>query len=254
MPPVRWGPVLGALIQVLVLAVLGTTVGLGLSGWAAGLAYAVVLGAVLTVGLRRAGASVLRPADRVTMTRAILVGGVTALVADSLSHRSIPVAALVSMTAVALALDAVDGYVARRTGTAWELGARFDMEVDAFLIFVLSAFLVRPIGTWVLVIGGMRYAFVAASWVLPWMRGQLPPRQWRKVVAAVQGIVLLVAAAGVLPGPLAVAAVAAALALLVESFGRDVLWLFHHRGPSAGTVWTDERSDEGVKRGGKTVP
>ena len=38
----------------------------------------------------------------------------------------------------ALALDGVDGQVARRTGTASELGARFDMEVDAFLILVLS--------------------------------------------------------------------------------------------------------------------
>jgi hypothetical protein len=26
------------------------------------------------------------------------------------------------------------------------------------------------------------------------------------------------------------------------------------RGPGAGTVWTDERSDEGAERGGKTVP
>jgi phosphatidylglycerophosphate synthase len=247
MPAVRWGPVLGALIQVLVLAVLGTTVGLGLGGWAAGLAYAVVLGAALTAALRRAGASVLRPADRVTMARALLVGGVTALVADSLSNRSTPVATLVCMTAVALALDAVDGYVARRTGTAWELGARFDMEVDAFLIFVLSVFLVRPIGAWVLIIGGMRYAFVVGGWVVPWMRGRLPPRQWRKVVAAVQGIVLMVAAAGVLPGPLAVVAVASALALLVESFARDVLWLWHHRertpaaGVGRGTVLHEKR-------------
>ena len=35
-------------------------------------------------------------------------------------------------------LDAVDGHVARRTGTATAFGARFDMEVDAFLIVVLS--------------------------------------------------------------------------------------------------------------------
>jgi phosphatidylglycerophosphate synthase len=240
MPAVRWGPVVGALIQVLFLAVLGSTVGLGLSGWAAGVAYAVVLGAALVGGLRRSGAFVLRPADRVTMARAILVGGVTALVADSLSHRPIPVAALVSMTAVALALDAVDGYVARRTGTAWELGARFDMEVDAFLIFVLSVYLMRPFGAWVLVIGGMRYAFVVAGWVLPWMRGSLPPRRWRKVVAAVQGIVLAVAASGVLPHPFAVVAVVAALALLLESFGRDVLWLWHHRAPTPAA---------GVRRG-----
>ncbi len=50
-----------------------------------------------------------------------------------------------------------------------------------------------------LAIGVARYAFAAAGWVLPWMRGQLPPRYWRKVVTATQGIVLTVAAAAVAP-------------------------------------------------------
>ena len=63
------------------------------------------------------------------------------------------------------------------------------------------------------------------------MRGTLPARQWRKVVAATQGIVLAVAAAGVLPRPLTVAALAVALALLVESFGHDVGWLWLRRAP-----------------------
>jgi phosphatidylglycerophosphate synthase len=229
MPAVRPGPLVGALIQVVFLAVLAATVGLGLSGWVAGLAYGAGLGSALLWGLHRAGAAALRPADRVTMVRAILVGGVTALVADALADRPAPIAVLVSMSAVALALDGVDGYVARRTGTASDMGARFDMEVDAFLIFVLSVHMVRPLGAWVLAIGTMRYAFVVAGWVLPWLRGRLPARQWRKVVAATQGIVLTVAAADVLPRPLAIAAVAMSLALLVESFGRDVLWLWMHR-------------------------
>jgi hypothetical protein len=80
-------------------------------------------------------------------------------------------------------------------------------------------------GAWVLAIGAMRYAFGAAAWVLPWMHRQLPARYWRKVVAATQGIVLVVVAADVLPGGLEVVALLAALALLVESFGRDVVWL-----------------------------
>ncbi len=80
-----------------------------------------------------------------------------------------------------------------------------------------------------LAIGGMRYAFVVAIWVLPWMRGTLPPRYWRKVVAATQGVVLMVGSASVLPRPLLIVALAASLAMLVESFGRDVLWLWYHR-------------------------
>ena len=35
-------------------------------------------------------------------------------------------------------LDLVDGWVARRTGTASPFGARFDLETDAALILVLS--------------------------------------------------------------------------------------------------------------------
>jgi hypothetical protein len=44
------------------------------------------------------------------------------------------------------------------------------------------------------------------------------------VVTAVQGIALTLAASGLAPG-IAGVLVAVALALLVESFGRDVLWL-----------------------------
>jgi hypothetical protein len=61
------------------------------------------------------------------------------------------------------------------------------------------------------------------------MRGALPPRYWRKVVAATQGVVLVSAVADVLPRPLMAAALAASLALLIESFGRDIAWLWHHR-------------------------
>ena len=133
-----------------------------------------------------------------TLARATLAVGVAALVADSFTDGT-PVALLVTLAAVALALDAVDGWVARRTGTASALGARFDGEVDAFLILALSVYVAPAYGAWVLAIGAARYLFLAGEWLLPWMRAPLPPRRWRRVVAAAQGIVLTVAAAGVLP-------------------------------------------------------
>ncbi|RZU76624.1 phosphatidylglycerophosphate synthase [Micromonospora kangleipakensis] len=234
MSTVRNGPVLGLIAQFVLLAGLAGTVGLGAAGWLAGLAYGATLCGLLLRGLRAAGADALGPADRVTLTRAVLVGGVLALTVDAWS-RPAPVAVLVPLTAVALALDAVDGRVARRTGTASDLGARFDMEVDAFLILVLSVHLAPAVGGWVLVIGGMRYAFVVASWLLPWMRGTLPLRYWRKVVAAAQGVVLAVASAGTLPRAATTVLVAGALAMLVESFGHDVAWLWRHR-PAAVPV------------------
>ena len=110
-----------------------------------------------------------------------------------------------------------------------ELGARFDMEVDAFLLLVLSVYVAPELGWWVLSIGLLRYAFVAAGWLLPWMRATLPPRYWRKVVTAVAGIALTIAASGLLPAWAALAVTLVALGLLLESFGRDVIWLFRRR-------------------------
>ena len=61
------------------------------------------------------------------------------------------------------------------------------------------------------------------------MRAPLPPRYWRKVVAATQGVVLTIVVAGVLPQALASGALLVALVLLAESFGRDVWWLRSRR-------------------------
>ncbi|NLU78595.1 CDP-alcohol phosphatidyltransferase family protein [Micromonospora sp. HNM0581] len=230
MSTVRTGPQIGLNVQILLLAFLAATVGLGVTGWVAGLAYGAVTCVALVRGLRHAGSVRLGPADWVTMGRGVLVGAVTALIADALiGGRPAPVALLVAMTAVALALDAVDGKVARRTGTTSALGARFDMEVDSFLVLGLSLYVAPAVGAWVLAIGLMRYVFLVSGWVLPWVDAQLPPRYWRKVVAAVQGVMLAVAAAQVLPGMLTTIMLLTALGLLVESFGRDVSWLWRHR-------------------------
>lgn len=219
---VRRGALIGLVGQVAVLTVLDQAFGIGVDGWLVGLAYGLVTCIALTEGLRRAGAVELGRADRVTLVRATLVGGVAALVAHSF-RADVPVAALVTIASVALALDAVDGRVARRTGTTSRLGARFDMEVDAFLILVLSVAVAAMLGPWVLAIGAMRYAYVAAGWVLPWLQSPVPPRHWRKVVAAIQGVTLTAVASGLFPTPVSVAAVAIALALLIESFGRDIV-------------------------------
>ena len=144
-----------------------------------------------------------------------------------------PTRAGLTVVAVALALDWVDGQVARRTGTANPRGARFDMETDALLIAVLSGYAAASYGWWVLVIGAARYLLWLAERVAPWLRHPVPPRHWRKVVAAVQGIVLAVALSGLVPAAVASAALVVALALLAESFGRDLWWLWRRRAGAA---------------------
>jgi len=224
--------------QLLLLALLAWAARLGTTGWVVGLTLAVVGDLVLATAFVRAGRSALGPADRVTLTRASLVCGVGALVAAGTP----PVTLLVPLAAVALALDAVDGRVARATGTTSRLGARFDMEVDAVLILLLSVYVAGSVGPWVLAAGVARYALWLAARLLPWLRRESPPRFWGKVVAALQGVVLVVAAADVLARPLTVLLLAAAMVMLAESFGRQVLWLWRHRASRpVGAVPAPER-------------
>ncbi|OXY90237.1 CDP-alcohol phosphatidyltransferase family protein [Streptomyces diastatochromogenes] len=228
----------GAGVQILLLALLGTAIGMGPAGWLTGLAFAFATWAVLSRALHRSRLSSFGPANRVTLGRATLVGGVTALVADSFESAP-PVTLLVALTAVALLLDGVDGKVARRTGTSSALGARFDMEVDAFLILVLSVYVSMQLGPWVLLIGGMRYAFVAAARVAPWLNAPLPPSFARKTVAALQGICLLLAGADLLPHMANLGIALLSLGSLVWSFGRDVLWLWRNSRATAEETVTE---------------
>ena len=228
MQEVQRGPVIGLVGQLVLLGALSATVGLSPVGWVTGAACAGLLTVLVVCGLGRYERAALGPADRVTLVRASLVVAVAALTADSFV-RDVPLPAYVALSAAALALDAVDGPVARATGTVSAFGGRFDGEVDAFLMLVLSVYVAPTAGAWVLAIGLMRYVFLVAGWSEPWLRATLPPRHWRKVVTAVQGIVLLAAASGLLPELLVRAALAAALLLLLESFGRDVGWLWRRR-------------------------
>jgi phosphatidylglycerophosphate synthase len=235
--PGRAAPAAGLGAQLALLTLLWAAgVCLGVAGWLAGTAYAVVVWAVLRSALRRSQARRFGPANGVTLARATLVGCVTAIVAQTLAERE-PVTALIVIAAVALALDAVDGQIARRTGTATALGARFDMEVDAFLILVLSVCVSRSFGVWVLSIGLMRYAFVAAGWLFPWLRGPLSPTLAGKTIAALQGVVLVTAAAELTPRWATFGLLALALGSLTWSFTRDVarLWRTRHDQPVALT-------------------
>jgi phosphatidylglycerophosphate synthase len=225
---IRRAVALGGLIMPTLLAGLSLTVGLNFAGWFVGMVSGWAATTLMAAARARSGRPEILPADWITLARALIAAAVAALVASSFS-RPAPLSVLVGLASVALALDGVDGQVARRTGTDTPLGARFDGEVDAFLILVLSVQVSSDYGGWVLAIGAARYAFLAAGWVLPWLTAPLPPRYWGKVVTAVQGVVLTLAASGLLSRMVGMLAVGVALLLLAESFGRNIIWLYRTR-------------------------
>ena len=224
----------GLVGQAVLLGLLAGTVGVGARGWAVGLLVGVATDAGLVYALWRAAAVTAGPANAVTLARATVVAAVAALVTDG-TVSPLHLRTTLALAALALALDAVDGQVARRTGSSSQIGARFDGEVDALLILVLSVAVAQSTGSgwWVLAIGGWRYAFGAAGWLLPWLRRPLPASLWRKTVAAVQGVTLAVALSGLLPPAVMVTCLAAALILLTESFCHDIRWLWSRRRSSS---------------------
>src|SRR5262245_15427822 len=75
-------------------------------------------------------------ANLVTTARAALGVLLTSLIGESVSGRLAATAASVAL--VVLALDGLDGWLARRANMLSAFGARFDVEVDALLIQTLA--------------------------------------------------------------------------------------------------------------------
>ena len=128
----------------------------------------------------------------------------------------------------ALALDGVDGWLARRQGLRSDFGARFDMEVDSGLaaILALSALAEGRAGAELLILGAARYAFVTAALALPWLAAPLPESLRRKTVCVLQIAALVALSMPVLPAEAARPLALAAAALLTWSFARDIRWLW----------------------------
>jgi phosphatidylglycerophosphate synthase len=226
------------LVTAAAVALVGVVAGAGaVPALVAGVLGLAVVGAVVRSTTHRR-AEPYGPADRVTVARSVLVAVAAALLPLGLAPVLGEAAARPSaawcwaLFAVALPawlLDGLDGWVARRTGTATSAGARFDQEVDAVLILVLAVAVAARLGLpgawWVLVIGALRYLFLLGLRLRPGWRRPLPYSSYRRTTAGIQGGTLLGALVPLIPLPLATAAVAVALALLVVSFGRDTVWL-----------------------------
>ena len=163
----------------------------------------------------------LGSANRITLVRAGLVVVLMGFMLQDAGDVTMWFA--VAIASVSAMLDAFDGPAARRGGMASRFGARFDMETDALLILVLSVLAWRwdRAGAWVLVSGLMRYGFVFAVRVLPWLRGELTPSRRRQTISVVQSVALILCLVPLLPAAISAAIAALALALLCYSFGVD---------------------------------
>jgi phosphatidylglycerophosphate synthase len=221
---VRRGALLLASVQVAVIGVLAAAGALGAAAAAAAVAYGAACDLLALRGLRRAGATSVGLANAVTWTRGALTGGAAGLAVQEYPGARVA-GVLVACAALALALDAVDGRLARWTRTATPFGGRFDMEVDASLILVLSVAAVPVLGPWVLLVGAARYLLLGAELALPRLRRAVPTTRWRKAVAGVQGAVLVVVCARVLPIEAAEALAGVSASALAVSFGTQLWWV-----------------------------
>lgn len=176
---------------------------------------------------RLVGNRVLTPADRVTMGRGLLVMLLVGLLPAAGSGPNVAMLPF-ALGMTAFVLDGIDGWVARRLGCQTPAGARFDMELDAVLLLVLTLWLLRLdlAGAWVLAIGGWRYAFILAGYWRPALRRPLPPSQRRRVICGVQTGALVVLLAPDFPAAWVPPSAAVLLILLSYSFIVDgvTLW------------------------------
>jgi phosphatidylglycerophosphate synthase len=148
-----------------------------------------------------------------------------------------------------LVLDGVDGWIARTSGAVSRFGARFDMETDAAFILAVSILTWQygKTGPWILMAGLMRYAFVAGTMLLPWMRRSLPSSQRRKRIFVAQAVSLILSLVPLVVRPFSDIAAITGLLLLACSFTIDVAWLFHNR-PGIGDVAKNDNLTVGYGR------
>ena len=101
----------------------------------------------------------------------------------------------------------------------------------ALLVLVLSllAWQSGQVGAWVLIAGLMRYAFVAAAVLLPWLDRPLPESRRRKTICVLQLIALIACVAPILPDLLRAASALAGVFMVTGSFAVDVAWLAARR-------------------------
>ncbi len=171
------------------------------------------------------------PANIVTLIRSVLAANIACLIGAASNDKMAIAAAFISI--VALSMDGLDGYIARKTDTCTEYGAQLDMEVDAWLMLLLSMLVYQwgHAGIWVMFCGLARYAWLLVQLWVPWFNRPLSPAPaFRRKTACVLGVGGLALALY----PWAWASINTGLAgvstlALATSFAIDANWLIQHK-------------------------
>lgn len=139
---------------------------------------------------------------------------------------------LVLLAGLTLALDGLDGWLARRSGLRSDFGARFDVESDVAFAIVLAllAWQAEKVGLWFVALGLLRPAFLAAAMLWPALRTPLPDAYWRKAMAAMQMSVQVALLAPIVVPPVSALVAGTLLVVMVLSFAVDIRWLLGKKG------------------------
>jgi phosphatidylglycerophosphate synthase len=198
-------------------------------------AFAVGSAVLLALARRHLPPGSFGSANQVTLTRGALLALPFGLLGEpALEPAAAHLAVAIGM--VVLALDGLDGRLARREGRADSFGARFDMETDALMILLLAALVWQfdKAGPWVLLAGFMRYGFVAAAAVLPWLRRPLPGSRRRQAAFVLVALTLIACLAPMIVPPWSTLLALSGVALIGASFAVDVAWLARHNETPTG--------------------
>lgn len=129
-----------------------------------------------------------------------------------------------------VAIDAVDGYVARRLGEATPFGAVFDREVDALFVLVAYLYLclVRDLGVWVLLPGLLPYLYRLLVMAVSAPISAHDKERFAAPLAAVNFLLLLAAVSAPAHAELIVGV---SIAVVLMSFSVSFTSLYRHVHP-----------------------
>ena len=183
------------------------------------LAFVALWAAIAGTRLGAHGRPTLGLPTQVTVVRAAVSGLVAGLALRPELDWLLP-----CLAALALGLDWLDGYLARRLDQVSSFGGWADQELDALFIVVLSlgCWQAGRAGPWILLAGAYRYAFLAAARLHPPLARPLAPRRSRAWACGWVIAAMLAALVPVVPADLAQLACAAGLAVLTWSFAVDL--------------------------------